>query len=394
MMADDSTGRDEGQAAQGAVLRRLLRARNTSRVDAGEAPGMPQNLPQTPARGAATAVGRAAERLYGLPVRPVSVVPGALTLAELPEILPDPALLAVVTGPGEAVGVVALDPATVTTLIEVQALGRVTARPVEKRRLTRSDAMMCAEFVNRLLAELKVEISDLEGFEGYTGFSFLSHLDDPRPLMLMLEDTGFRSLRMTLSMGTETARREGRIVVALPQRRLPAERGLPAPRPAIVGAPLAVTGDKSASGPAAAPMPAPGGPDTLTAAMQNAPVELVGVLCRRKVSLGELRNLRPGKLLALPRVSLYDARVETRTGQVLAHGKLGEADGCHAIRLHDPAALRAETETWEAETQAALAGIVARRPAMGVPEPALSDIDQPDAFRANTGSGGAGAARD
>ncbi|MDO5706218.1 MAG: hypothetical protein Q4G49_14300, partial [Paracoccus sp. (in: a-proteobacteria)] len=64
-MTGDSTRQDD--KVQGAVLRRLLRGRNVSRVDAGQAPGMPQNVPQTPARGAAIALGRAAEELYNLP---------------------------------------------------------------------------------------------------------------------------------------------------------------------------------------------------------------------------------------------------------------------------------------------------------------------------------------
>ena len=52
--------------------------------------------------------------------------------------------------------------------------------------------------------------------------------------------------------------------------------------------------------------------------------------------MGELRALMPGRLLALPRVTLADARIETAAGQMLARGRLGETDGCHAIRLCDP----------------------------------------------------------
>ena len=344
-MADDSTGQLGDDAAKGVVLRRLLKARNHSRVDAGEAPGMPQNVPMTPARATANAIGRAAEDLYGMPVRALGVTPGGVTLAELPEMLPDPSLLVVVGGPQETLGVVALDPAVVATLIEVQALGRITPRPVEKRRLTRSDALMCAEFVNRLLAELQTELSAMEGFETFRGFSYLSHLDDARPLMLMLEDTVFRSLRMNIAIGPDGAKREARIFIALPQRRPSALLAAPAPRPTIVGGLSPALPQLGA--PAAAEAAAPVATDaraSLAGAMQDAPVDLIGILCRRQVSLGELRGLRPGKLLALPRVSLYDARIETRQGQVLAHGKLGEADGCHAIRLHDPATLRPEIE--------------------------------------------------
>ncbi|MDO5632521.1 MAG: FliM/FliN family flagellar motor switch protein [Paracoccus sp. (in: a-proteobacteria)] len=374
-MADDSTAGDD--VTQGAILRRLLRGRNVSRVDAGQAPGMPQNIPQTPARGAAVALGRAAEELYNLPARAVSVVTGAQTLAELSELLPEPALLAVVAGPGDVVGVVAMDPACYTALIEVQALGRLTTRPVETRRPTRSDALICADFVNRLLAELQTEIGALDGYESYRGFAYASHLDDPRPLMLMLEDTGYRTLSMSVTFGASDARREGRIFVALPQQR-PAG-ALPAPQPVLRAGTAAQT---KVDGAAVAP--ASNGPD-LGAAVQEAPVELLGILCRRKVSLGELRGLRPGKLLALPRVSLLDARLETRQGQVLAHGKLGESEGCHAIRLHDPADENLYQPP-EHSTPEALAALSrpgeGARPAM---EPPMGDLEQPDGFRRAAG---------
>lgn len=386
-MTGGKTEQGDGAATTGGILlRRLLKARNHSRADAGEAPGMPQSLPQTPARAAATAVGRAAENLYSLPVHALSILPGGTTLAELSEMLPDPALLSVVAGPNEGLGVVALDPVIVTTLIEVQALGRVTDRPVESRRLTRSDAIMCTEFVNRLLAELQAEISGLEGFECYAGFAYASHLEDARPLMLMLEDTVFRSLNMTLSIGDGGLRRDARIFIALPQRRIAAKAT--APR---LSEPNSVA-KAAVSSPAARP-------DGLAPAVQDAPVDLFGVLCRRKVSLGKLRELRPGRLLTLPRVSLSDARIETRHGQVLAYGKLGEADGCHAIRLHDPATVQHEAGAARPMTSGAdIAAFVpvttpvtpelatyAPLPEIDIAgfEPPIGDLRQPDVFREN-----------
>ncbi|MDO5706219.1 MAG: FliM/FliN family flagellar motor C-terminal domain-containing protein, partial [Paracoccus sp. (in: a-proteobacteria)] len=194
--------------------------------------------------------------------------------------------------------------------------------------------------------------------------------------MLMLEDTGYRTLGMSVSFGTEAARREGRIFVALPQPR-PAG-ALPAPQPAIrVGVTAQARG---AAGRATTPQT--GGPD-LTQAMQDAPVELLGILCRRKVSLGELRALRPGKLLTLPRVSLLDARVETRQGQVLAHGKLGESEGCHAIRLHDPEA-QAVNQPHDLGAAEVLAAMSQVHGTLRIAEPPMDDLTQPDGFRANT----------
>ncbi|MCZ0961140.1 FliM/FliN family flagellar motor C-terminal domain-containing protein [Paracoccus benzoatiresistens] len=308
------------QPGQAGRLRALLQARAQGGKD--KPARLPQPQPLSPARAAANAVGRALERLYRLPVLPIDIQSGAATLAELPELLPDQSLLVVLQGPGDQIGAMALGFDTVTALIEVQALGRVTARPAERRKLTRSDAAICVDFVNALMAELGAEMGAVEGFGPIQGYRYATYLDDPRPLVLMLEDRPYRSLSFELRFGgAET--RDGRILIAVPHKA----EVRPAAPPAAAALPA----------PAAVPQ-AP----SLAGAMAAAPVEVVGVLCRRTVTLGELRALVPGRLLPLPRVNLAEARLETRDGQLLATGKLGESEGCHALRLHDPSRPAAE----------------------------------------------------
>lgn len=253
---------------------------------------------------------------------------------------------------------------TVTALIEVQALGRVTARPAERRKLTRSDAAICVDFVNALMAELAAEMAEVEGYGPLGAYRYATHLDDARPLVLMLEDRAYRSLSFDLRFGgAET--RDGRILIALPQR--PGARA-PEPRPAE-----------------AAPDAAPAGA-TLAEAVTGAPVEVVGVLCRRTLTLGELRALLPGRLLPLPRVTLAEARLETRDGQLLAMGKLGESEGCHALRLQDPALSAAEK-----------AAVMLSPPPVPRPAPLPADLSDADPFRAardrSEGTGTAAAGR-
>lgn len=322
----DDSDRDQAQAmppgTMPGVLRRMLAARHRMERDQGKPPGLPKAAPVTPARAAATACGRVADRLYGLAVRPLAVEPGAMTLAELPELLPERALLAVLQGPGDCIGTLALCPEVVAALVEVQALGRVTARPVERRRPTRSESMLCTDFVDALMAELQSALQGLPGFQHVPRMRFATALDDPRPLSLMLEDRPFRSIAFHLTLGgTET--REGRMLLVMPQ---PEDSVSEPVRERMV--------ERVAAPAEPAPPPAETMPDI--------PVELVGILCRRTVTLGELRGLGAGKLLHLPRVRLADARVETLQGQLVASGKFGEYEGCHAIRLQDPDAPEAE----------------------------------------------------
>ncbi|MBU2958483.1 FliM/FliN family flagellar motor switch protein [Paracoccus sp. 1_MG-2023] len=337
---------DQGMKG-GGVLRGLLKRRDDP--VAAETPDLPPTPPMTPARAATAAIGRTAEQLYSLPIRPVAVVPGALTLAELPELLPEMSLLAVLQGPGDQLGAIALSPEVAAALVEVQALGRVTSRPLERRKPTRSDAALCADFIEGLLSEMATEMRAIPGYSGFAGYHFLTHLEDARPLALMLEDIAYRSIDMQLRLGGADAR-EGRIMLILPQGP---EVAAPAPMAA-----------RSAAKPAA-PRP------SLAPRMQDAPVELQGILCRRTMSLGELRGVLGGKLLYLPRVALQDAQLETSDGQILARGKLGEAEGCHALRLLDPAAARPAPD----------AGTPLR------PAPAPVDLARPDPFRPDQGVG-------
>ncbi|MCF3972747.1 FliM/FliN family flagellar motor switch protein [Paracoccus salsus] len=374
-MADDGTAVAKQQDGQdgpdGGVLRRLLAARSQAASGAGRAPQLPQPAAPTASRAAATAIGRAADRLYHLGVQPISVTPGALTLAELPELLPAPALLAILQGPGDLVGAMALCPETVTALIEVQTLGRITARTAEPRRPTRSDAMMCADFINALMAELATEMLDVEGFAGIKGYRYASYLDDPRPLSLMLEDKPYRSITFNVRLGgAET--RDTTIFLALPTRG----EGKQKPAPSVPASSVVAAGEdpqaksRTAAGPGSAGAKPVGAPaaSTLQAHVADAPVEMVGVLCRRRMTLGELRGLGEGKLLHLPKVSLTQSRLETRDGQLLAVGKFGEAEGCHAIRLSDPGAI-------------AEAPLSEPAPQEGRNEPPIADLNGPDPFR-------------
>merc|ERR1711960_3563 len=104
-----------------------------------------------------------------------------------------------------------------------------------------------------------------------------------------MEDRAYRSLGLKLLLGGSEAR-EGRLFLALPQPRSDAER----PQPALAQPAVATAPSKR---PAVPPLV------SLRSATQQAPVEVVGILCRRRMSLRELRGLVPGKILALPRVS-------------------------------------------------------------------------------------------
>lgn len=330
-------------------------------------------------RAAANALGRAAEKQHRLPVFVEGVELAAMTVPELAELLPERALLAVLEGPGDKLGVMALCPDLLAAMIEMQAIGRVTSRPAQSRKPTRTDATISADFVNALLAELGQEMRSGAGHPAFGAYRYATYIDDPRPLALMLEDGDMLRLSLRFRVGSG-GQRDASILIALP-----AEGGLPIrPQPGPV--------DKiSALPPANASPDSPVVPGTLAAAARQVPVRVVGILCRRKLSLQALRALAPGSLIPLPQNVLDDARVETEQGQFLARGRLGEADGFHAIRLRhaspaEQSRAQAGTGAQPPDSAAAPAPVQFGNqplPAFGAKDPAppIADLNQPDAFR-------------
>lgn len=316
---DSAEQNQREQTGGGLVLRRIIAERERQRAprEVAAAAAVEVSLE----RAAATALGRAADRLYKLPVYVEKVDLLPVSLSELPELLPERALLAVVEAPRDRLGMMAICPAMLTSLIEMQALGRITARQPVPRRATRTDATITADFVNLLLAELGRELGERAGCPPFADFRYATYLDDPRPLGLVLDDTPMLRLSLRYRIGPG-GKRDGVLTLALPAQH--GKETLPHGQPTFP----ALTSTAA---------PAPDSPATvapdLAQAVQAAPIKLFGVLCRRSFTLGALRELGPGALLPLGPNALDEARLETRHGQLVARGRLGEADGFHAIRI-------------------------------------------------------------
>lgn len=344
------------------VLHRLITARGNSRAPSTSQAPVEFRIE----RAAATALGRAAERQARLPVFVEKVELARMTLPELPEILPERALLAVIEGRRDAIGVAAICPDLLASLIEMQAIGRVTARPAPARKPTRTDASISADFINALLGELSRECQGQEA-PHFGNFRYATYMDDPRPLSLMLEDGEMVRLTIRFRIGPG-GQRDATLVIVLPldkETRLPPESVKP-DAGAVVPAPSAPVAVKPAA--------------SLAAVVQQTPVAVVGILCRRKISLQTLRGLVPGALIQLPHNVLDDARIETPQGQLLARGRLGESEGLHAIRLRDLAQETAATHSEPAHRPAsALAS--GDTPVTRNPEPPIQDVHEADPFR-------------
>lgn len=274
------------------------------------------------------------------------------TLSEIIDSLPEQALLIVVEGAGERMGLVALCPSFVAAIIEQQSLGRVSGSPPRPRRPTRTDAAICADFVNATLAELGAELSAFGGPPA-GAFRYASFVEDPKPLELILEDCSYCAIRVEMQVG-KGGQRAAHLMVMLPDE----------------GGHGFGTGARALAAPADETPPASLGP-----AIQAAPLALSAVLSRQQLTLGQLRALAAGGELPLPRHVLEAVRVEGADGTLLMLGRLGELNGAPALRLRG---LSRGDAVGEAGTAFAPASQDAEPVAQ---EPPMGDLSAPDPFR-------------
>lgn len=258
------------------------------------------------------AFARAARDCTGLLVEVASMKLHRRSLAELLELPPDRALLALLDGPQGGLGLMAMSAGVMAALIEMQTTGRVSASPPPSRRPTRTDAAMVAATIDRAMEELDILLAEEADLVWAGGFRYASFLEDPRPLGLLLEDQPYRVL--TAELALEGGTRHGGLLLALPAEG----KGL---RPAL----LRPRAEKEGA--------APGFSAALEGAVMGAGCVLQAVIGRATLPLHEVMALQAGQVLPLPDAALDRIALEALDGQRLARARLGQNKGMRALRL-------------------------------------------------------------
>ncbi|RYH96804.1 MAG: flagellar motor switch protein FliM, partial [Acetobacteraceae bacterium] len=177
-------------------------------------------------RGWRLALARAARDAMGLDLEFRSLRIVRQSLAEILEVVPDRALLALLDGPQGGLGVIMLGAPVTAALIEKQTLGKVGTQTPVLRKASRIDAAMVAGVIDRALAGLDEALADEADLLWAGGFRYASYLEDARPLGLMLEDEPYRVLLAEVALGD--AGREGRVILVLPAAGRGTSPALPA----------------------------------------------------------------------------------------------------------------------------------------------------------------------
>ncbi|MCV2870191.1 FliM/FliN family flagellar motor switch protein [Defluviimonas sp. WL0002] len=259
------------------------------------------------------AIARAAHDLFALSLRVNAQSISLRSLTELPELLEDHALLTLLDGPKEAIGLCAVGAGLLSALIEMQMTGRIGPTAPDQRRPTRTDAAMISPFVDAVLMGVTAALEESDDRVWASGFNYASCLEDPRPLQLLLEDGALKVLRIGLLLGNE-AIREGSILLALPSN-------------GRAQAPASGTGN-AAEG-------ARDWSQSLERAVLGAPVVAEALLGRIRLSAQGMLDLRPGMLLPLPSESIGRATLEVGLGGTFARGRLGRMRGMRALRIDE-----------------------------------------------------------
>jgi flagellar motor switch protein FliM len=303
---------DQGQAAMTAAMTDVIRRK----IDRAR-PALAEGAPGAD-RGWRLALARATRDAMGLDIdfRRLTIV--RHSLAEILEIVPDRALLALLDGPAGGLGVIMLAPDVTAALIEMQTLGRLAAQAPVVRKPSRIDAAMVAGVIDRALSGLDETLAEEADLTWAGGFRYASWLEDARPLGLMLEEDAYRVLVAEVALGG--GGRVGQVILVLPADG----RG---DRPAVCV-------DETIAA-------APQFSQALQAQVMQTDCRLDAVVGRLTLPLRQIMALAVGETLLLPTAGLDAISLETIEGRRVAGARLGQHRGMRALKLSEAVAVHA-----------------------------------------------------
>jgi flagellar motor switch protein FliM len=285
------------------------------------------SAPMTPDRAITQALAKVAQDSFGLPLQVTAARESRMSLADLPEALEDLSLLAMIEGPGEALGLMVLPPATLSALIEMQTMGQLAKSAPAPRRATRIDASMAADFIDAVLVQIGDFLAETEAVIWAGGFRYASYLDDPRPLGLLLEDIGYRVWSLQLELGAGGMRQGGLLWVVPANgrgthlRRNPGQTALAATAEGIASAAAERAAQEAAWG------------KQMQGTVMGTQAVIEAVLHRVSLPLSAVMALRPGLDIPLPSDALEHLRLEGAGRRRLSLGRLGQSRGMRAVRV-------------------------------------------------------------
>lgn len=242
-------------------------------------------------------------------------------LAEVLETPMERALILILEGVGDALGLMVISPPILSGMIEFLTLSRLSPDAGDSARApTRTDAAMVVDMIDAALVALAQNMAgDMAWSEPYRYAAFI---EDPRPLHLMLEDGDYHILRANLHL--EHGARQGQMMLALPVQAA-LDHHLPFDPPPVVT-------DTGFDGFA----------QDFSDQIAAVATHLDAVLAKVTLPLDRVLRLQVGEVVALTGAALDAIQLQGIDGQDLIGGRLGQHRGMRAIRILDTAQARPE----------------------------------------------------
>ncbi|MGB7243003.1 MAG: FliM/FliN family flagellar motor switch protein [Sulfitobacter sp.] len=255
-------------------------------------------------------VAKVANDLFSMALSVIGATKVLTSAADCAAEFDDDSLLVLLDGPEQASGAAVISPSLVTALIQHQLMGKVSDAPGNPRKMTTTDAALCAPLLDRVLERATHLLETDADRRVLSGFRFGARTENARLLQMALNDAEYNVIRLTLDIASGA--QQGTLTLVLP-----------------VGA--ARDGHETQS---ADEKPQQSGQQTtLNDTVMALHADLTAVLCCIPVTVSQLGQLKVGDTLDVPNGAFEKAQITTAKGVTLATGMLGQRGGLRAIRM-------------------------------------------------------------
>jgi len=262
-------------------------------------------------------VGKVADGLFGLAIASISLRIKDVVGEELGTAFLDDGLLVLLDGPMGRRAAAVLDGPLVGALVQQQTMGQVLdGGQADARRLTPTDAAMCAPFLDALLHGIEGLPDDPADEKLIKGYRFGARAEDVRQLQLALAAARYRIVHLALDIAAGS--RQGQMTLCFP---------------------LLEDGDdvadppEGADGEGAEPSGAASDKRRLSETVLALHADLIVSLAQVKLPLHRLSALTSGDVLELRGCDFEKVDILTREGRPLGGGALGQVDGIRAVQV-------------------------------------------------------------
>ncbi len=259
----------------------------------------------SPAKAMRQAVARAAEDVAGMEVSVSGFAKEKTTIDKIVESLKEPHLIYLTEGPDGAIGLALLNAQVMAAVIEQLTTGRVVPSQADPRAATRTDAVIIATILDRILELFDEGLAQMTEAPPVAGYRQSVSLEDGRAVTMALEDMPYRLYRLSLDFGRGA--KSGELCLIFPFD--------PAGKDAIE---CSIQAQWRSN---------------WRAAVMQTLVLVEAVLHRFTIPLDEIGALAVGTRIPIPLTAVSRVSLEGENNRCVATGKLGQCNGHRAVRV-------------------------------------------------------------